>query len=57
MEYKVTWTLYVDADSVEDAIDQTQEAHRDPDSWANHIVIEDAEGNVIETTLPNRDRQ
>lgn len=44
MEYKVTWTIVLDADSPEEAARQALEIHRDHDSWATHFEVREPNG-------------
>ncbi|MCC6489684.1 MAG: hypothetical protein IT364_19475 [Candidatus Hydrogenedentes bacterium] len=51
MEYHVTWTIDLDAESPEDAARKALRIHRDPDSWATHFEVRDAQGNTCEVDL------
>jgi len=44
MEYKVTWTIDIDAESFEDAARQALEIQRDPESIATHFVVTNDSG-------------
>lgn len=44
MEYRVTWTIDLDAESFEDAARLAREIQLDPDSLATHFVIRDPHG-------------
>jgi len=48
MEYHVTWTIDLDAESFEDAARVAQEIQLDPDSLATHFIIRDPHGDVRE---------
>jgi spore germination protein YaaH len=54
MEYTVSWTIELDADTPEDAARQALEIHRDPDSWATHFVVVDTTGRTHEVDLGYR---
>jgi uncharacterized membrane protein len=51
MEYKVTWTIDLDADSPEDAARRALEIHRNPESWATHFEVRNRQGRVQEVDL------
>ena len=51
MEYHVTWTIDLDAESPEDAAREALRIHRDPDSWATHFEVRDAQGHACEVDL------
>jgi len=59
MEYHVTWTIELDAESPEDAAREALRIHRDPDSWATHFEVRDAQGHACEVDLgiPNQPAQ
>ena len=44
MEYRVTWTINLDAESFEDAARQALEIHRDPTSIATCFAVTDENG-------------
>jgi len=46
MEYRVIWTIDIDADSPEDAARKALAIHRDPNSWATHFEVRDRKGRV-----------
>jgi hypothetical protein len=41
LEYSVTWTIDLDAESPEDAARKALEIHRDPESIATHFIVRD----------------
>lgn len=45
MEYRVSWTIDVEAQSLEDAARIALEIQRDPKSLATHFIVRDKEGN------------
>ena len=47
MEYRVTWTIDLEAHSPEDAADQALAIHRDPQSLATVFDVTDAEGRSV----------
>ncbi len=51
MEYRVIWTIDIDADSPEDAARRALEIHRRSDSWATHFEVRDPKGRVHEVDL------
>jgi hypothetical protein len=51
MEYKVSWTIDLDAGSPEEAARQALEIHRDPESWATHFEVRDGTGQVCDVDL------
>lgn len=51
MEYRVVWTINLDADSPEDAARKALEIHRDLDSLATHFEVRDAQGRIHEVDL------
>jgi len=51
MEYRVIWSIDVDADSPEDAAQKALESQRDPASIATCFVIRDSEGKQCEVDL------
>ena len=51
MEYKVTWTIELDADSPEEAARVALEMQRRPDSEATHFEARDSQGYVHEVDL------
>ena len=51
MEYKVTWTIDVEADSPEEAARAALEMQRRSDSWATHFEVQDSRGYVREVDL------
>ena len=51
MEYRVTWTIDLDADSPEDAAHKALAIHRNPDSWATHFEVRDPRGRTQEVDL------
>jgi hypothetical protein len=51
MEYTLSWTIDVDADSPEEAARKALAIHRDPDSWATHFDVRDDTGQVCEVDL------
>jgi len=51
MEYRVTWTIDLDAESFEDAARQALEIHRDPVSIATCFTITDENGTRQEIDL------
>ena len=51
MEYRVTWTIDLDADSPEDAARKALAIQRDPDSWATHFTVCDPQGRAHEADL------
>ena len=44
MEYRVTWTIDLDAESIEDEARQAREIQLDPDSLATHFIVRDRDG-------------
>jgi len=44
MEYKVTWTIDIDAESFEDAARQALEIQQDTESIATHFIVQDESG-------------
>ncbi len=48
MEYRVTWTIELDAESFEDAARLAREMQLDEDSLATHFVVTDDLGNEQE---------
>ena len=55
MEYNVTWTIDVDADSPEEAARAALEMQRRSDSWATHFEVQDSQGYVHEVDLGSPD--
>ena len=51
MEYRVIWTIDLEADSPEDAARKALAIQRDPDSWATHFEVRDPQGHVQEADL------
>jgi hypothetical protein len=51
MEYRVIWTIDLNADSPEDAARQALAIHRDPESIATHFEVKDPEGRTQEVDL------
>jgi len=51
MEYRVTWTIDLDADSPEDAARKALVIQRDPSSLATHFEVRDAQGHVDDVDL------
>ncbi len=51
MQYKVTWTIEVEADSPEEAARAALATQRRSDSWATHFEVQDAQGCVREVDL------
>lgn len=51
MEYRVTWTIDLDADSPEDAARRALAIHRNPESWATHFEVRDNKGRICEVDL------
>jgi len=51
MEYKVTWTIELDAESPEDAAKKTLKIQRDNESLATHFVVQDKDGKEQEVDL------
>jgi len=61
MEYRVIWTIDLDADSPEDAARKALAIHRNPDSWATRFEVHDPHGRKHEVDLgyptePSRER-
>lgn len=48
MEYHVTWSIAIDAESFEEAAQLALDIQRDTNSIASHFVIEDATGAIQE---------
>jgi hypothetical protein len=48
MEYRVVWTIDIDADSFEDAAKRALEMHRDRESLATHFFVTDERGETRE---------
>ena len=48
VEYTVTWTIELEAESIEDAAQKALEIQRDPDSLATHFIVTDCFGNTRE---------
>ena len=55
MEYKVTWTIDVEADSPEEAARAALEMQRRSDSWATHFEVQDSQGYAHEVDLGSPD--
>lgn len=51
MEYRVIWTIDLDAESPEDAARKALDMHRDPGSWATHFEVRDPQGRIQEVDL------
>lgn len=51
MEYKVSWTIDLDANTPEEAARLALAIHRDPESWATHFHVRDETGQVTEVNL------
>ena len=51
MEYRVTWTIDLDADSPEDAARKALEIQKAPDSWATHFEVRDPQNHTHEVDL------
>ena len=51
MEYRVIWTIDLEADSPEDAARIALAIQRDPGSWATHFEVRDPQGHVQEADL------
>jgi len=51
MEYRVVWTIELDADSPEDAARKALAVHRDPGSHATHFEVIDRRGRTWEVDL------
>jgi len=51
MEYRVIWTIDLDADSPEDAAHKALAIQRDPASIATHFEVKDPEGRTQEVDL------
>lgn len=51
MEYRVIWTIDLNADSPEDAARKALDIHRNPDSWATHFQVQDPQGRIQEVDL------
>ncbi len=51
MEYRVIWTIDLDAESTEDAAHKAVAIHRNPDSWATHFEVRDPQGQTQEVDL------
>ena len=48
MEYRVTWTIDLEAESIEDATRLAREIQQKPDSVATNFIVEDRHGNTSE---------
>jgi hypothetical protein len=55
MEYRVTWTIDLDADSPEEVARKAIEIHQDPDSGATHFEVRDPQGRIHEVDLVSPD--
>lgn len=56
MEYEVTWTIEIDANSFDDAAIIALDIQRDPNSVATHFQVRNKSGVIRElsvSTLPN----
>lgn len=51
MEYRVSWTVELDAESPEEAARLALAIQRDPQSLATHFTVEDTEGNATQVDL------
>ena len=51
MEYKVTWTIEIQAESPLDAAKLSREIQLDPNSIATHFVVTDGDGKCLEIDL------
>ena len=51
MEYRVVWTIDIDAETPTDAARKALEIHRNPDSWATHFEVRDSRGHIQEVDL------
>ena len=51
MEYRVTWTIDLDADTPEEAARKALEIQRDPESIATCFIVTDAHGNRCDVDL------
>ena len=52
MDYRVTWTIDIEARSPKEAARTALEIHRDPSSLATHFTVADANGKSQEIDLP-----
>jgi hypothetical protein len=51
MEYRVTWTIDLEAESPLEAAKLSREIQLDPNSIATHFVVSDEDGNCVEIDL------
>jgi len=51
MEYRVLWTIDLNAYSPEEAARQALAIHRNPYSWATHFEVRDPHGRIQEVDL------
>jgi len=51
MEYRVTWTIDLDAESSEEAAQEALEIQRDPESLATHFTVTDEDGRTKEVEV------
>lgn len=54
MEYRVTWTIDVNAESFEDAALVAMRVQRDPESIATHFEVKNSAGETRELCLSDR---
>ena len=55
MQYKVTWTIDLDAESFEDAARQALEIQRDPMSIATYFTVTDENGTCRDIDLDSNE--
>jgi hypothetical protein len=51
MEYNVTWSIDIDAESFEEAAQIALDIQGDPNSIASHFVVKDATGAIRELDI------
>ena len=54
MEYRVTWTIDIEAKSFEDAARVAREIQLDPKSLATHFIVKDESGDDREVWADSR---